>query len=138
MEPDARTSAALSQCRRHANLWFALALSAMGLAGIVLRAFPPETAVFYPACPFHQWTGLLCPGCGATRALAALAQGRFAEALHCNGLAVAAFGVCAAWLAVAYVRAIRGRQPAWPSIPPPAIAAAIGCALVFAVTRNLT
>ena len=37
-------------------------------------------------CPFRQITGWPCPTCGATRALAALAQGRLAAALSFNPL----------------------------------------------------
>ena len=35
-------------------------------------------------CPFHVLTGLYCPGCGNSRALHALAELRFAEALRYN------------------------------------------------------
>lgn len=37
-------------------------------------------------CPFHVLTGLYCPGCGNSRALHALAEGHFAEALRYNYL----------------------------------------------------
>lgn len=35
-------------------------------------------------CPFHKLTGLRCPGCGNTRAFAALMHFRFAESLTYN------------------------------------------------------
>jgi hypothetical protein len=41
-------------------------------------------------CPFHALTGLLCPLCGSTRALAALLRGDLLLALRCNMLTVAA------------------------------------------------
>ncbi|MBR3629234.1 MAG: DUF2752 domain-containing protein [Oscillospiraceae bacterium] len=37
-------------------------------------------------CPFHVLTGLYCPGCGNSRALHAMAQLHFAEALRLNYL----------------------------------------------------
>ncbi|ATV29311.1 hypothetical protein CTM63_00490 [Prevotella intermedia] len=37
-----------------------------------------------PKCPFKLVTGLQCPGCGLQRALHALLQGRFLDAIHYN------------------------------------------------------
>ncbi|MCY2687185.1 DUF2752 domain-containing protein [Salinimicrobium sp. TH3] len=37
--------------------------------GIVYAAFDPASSTFFPACPFHSFTGLMCPGCGSQRAL---------------------------------------------------------------------
>lgn len=135
--PGDRPSPAASHRRHQANRWLALTLAATLLAGILLRAFPPEAWAFYPACPFHQWTGLLCPGCGGTRAVAGLARGEFREAMRSNSLVLLALVVCAGWLAAAYARAIRGRQPVWPHVPVPAIIVAAAVALIFGIARNL-
>lgn len=35
----------------------------------VYATFDPSLNSFFPACPFHSFTGLLCPGCGSQRAL---------------------------------------------------------------------
>ncbi len=35
-------------------------------------------------CPFRLLTGLNCPGCGNTRAAAALVRSHFAESIRCN------------------------------------------------------
>lgn len=35
-------------------------------------------------CTFHAVTGLYCPGCGGTRAIAALADFRLAESFRCH------------------------------------------------------
>lgn len=44
-------------------------------------------------CPFHAWTGLPCPGCGMTRALWALLQGRWQAAWEYHPLSLPlAFG----------------------------------------------
>jgi len=78
--------------RRASLVGCGLALCAF--AALLLR-FPPATFEFYPVCPIHAWTGLLCPGCGATRALAALLRGHLAEAWRHNALIVglAPFGL---------------------------------------------
>ena len=44
---------------------------------------PVETDLF-PKCPFHELTGLHCPGCGSQRALHALAHGHISSALGYN------------------------------------------------------
>jgi hypothetical protein len=49
-----------------------------------LRRHDPVEASWYPLCIFHQLTSLHCPGCGATRALHALLNGRFVEAVCWN------------------------------------------------------
>jgi hypothetical protein len=54
----------------------------------VLVLFPPERYGFYPRCPFFETTGLLCPGCGGTRAVAALLRGDFVRAWKLNPLIV--------------------------------------------------
>ena len=66
----------------------------------VLLRFPPGQYSFYPVCPIYAWTGFLCPGCGGTRALAALLHGHLAEAWHWNPLIFAVIPlilICAAW-----------------------------------------
>jgi hypothetical protein len=40
----------------------------------------------YSLCGFHWLTGRPCPLCGVTRALFALAQGRWREAMYLNAL----------------------------------------------------
>ncbi len=69
-------------------------------------------------CPFRQITGWPCPTCGATRALAALTQGRLIEALSFNPLvaAVSLFLMAAATVSLA-CRALRIELPA-PRIGP--------------------
>jgi Protein of unknown function (DUF2752) len=60
-------------------------LSGAAVAFVLFR-FPPEHFAFYPACPFHTLTGWDCPGCGSTRALAALLHGELLRALSLNPL----------------------------------------------------
>jgi Protein of unknown function (DUF2752) len=56
-----------------------------GLAVVAaLFCFDPARVPIYPVCPFHQFTGLDCPGCGSLRALHALLHGQWMAALHFN------------------------------------------------------
>src|SRR5260370_7222602 len=65
------------------------AVAYASLAGAaILYWFPPEQYDFYPQCPIFRYLHVYCPGCGATRALAALLHLRIAEALHYNSLVV--------------------------------------------------
>lgn len=59
-------------------------------ACVVLLVAPPGSphAKWLPKCMFHQWTGLYCPGCGATRALSALLHGDLRASLHNNILLI--------------------------------------------------
>ena len=62
-------------------------------------AVPPHGQGFYPQCPLYQLTGILCPACGATRAVSALTSGHLGAAVHDNVLLVALVPVLAAvWL----------------------------------------
>jgi len=67
-----------------------LVLGFMAAACIVLLLIPPGSrhAHWLPKCWFHEWTGLHCPGCGATRALAALLRGDLKTSLHDNLLLI--------------------------------------------------
>jgi hypothetical protein len=82
-------------------------LPALMLAVAVLFWFPPESYSFYPHCPIFEYTGLLCPGCGGTRAFAALLHGHISEALHWNGLAVVTIMVAAVCGGLTLVEEIR-------------------------------
>ena len=137
MEQFAPTDPALSRCRRDTNLWLAAVVSVLSVLATLFARYPPGVSAMYPACPFYALTGLLCPGCGATRALAALLHGNILEALRFNPLFVAAFALTALWSAAAYTRAMLGATPAWPAITAFVPVAATSCALAFAIFRNL-
>lgn len=63
----------------------AAALAMLGIWG--LRSFDPNLAGSpFPPCLFRAFTGLLCPGCGMTRALHALVHGDLAGMLAMNAL----------------------------------------------------
>lgn len=56
--------------------------------GVVLLTiyylYDPVASQWTPKCSFKLVTGLQCPGCGIQRALHALLQGRFLDAIHYN------------------------------------------------------
>ena len=108
----------------------------VGLAAVLLL-FPPQQYGFYPDCPVYRYLHVLCPGCGATRALAALLHGQVSEALRLNWLIMALLPVCGAYGAMAYRRWLRGEKFVWPRVPVAAIYGALVVTGVFGVVRNL-
>ena len=50
--------------------------------------YDPASFSFSAPCSFHSFTGLYCPGCGATRALHQLLHGNFTGAFGFNPLVV--------------------------------------------------
>jgi Protein of unknown function (DUF2752) len=116
----------------HALLAFALLLCA------ALFFYPPARASLYPTCPIHRIFGIACPGCGATRALAALLHGDVTEALRLNALFVVLLPFAVASVIESYRRALRPEIFRWPQPPAAAVYAALGAAIAFTVARNLT
>src|SRR5262249_39513458 len=84
--PQARFRRQSGILMRHNRLSLPAILAAMVALLAILRLFPPADGTLYPVCMFHTWTGLLCPICGGTRALAALSAGRGLEAFRSNPL----------------------------------------------------
>jgi hypothetical protein len=66
--------------------WLGGVLLLSVLLGVfLLRTFDPNMAGNpFPACVFHQLTGLYCPGCGMTRALHALVHFDLLRAIRMN------------------------------------------------------
>lgn len=60
----------------------------VGLGVFLLSRFEPTADSWYPKCMLHQWTGLHCPGCGATRACRAVVQGDLWTAVRYNPLLI--------------------------------------------------
>jgi len=98
------------------------------VSGAVLKA------VLHLDCPFQATTGLLCPGCGATRACLALARGHVGTAAGANLLLVLLLICVTVWLAVpAARRALRRSRISAERLTYLGVAAM----LAFAVLRNL-
>jgi len=65
-----------------------LIITCLLLASAIFLVFrvDPVSNPFAPACSFYGITGLYCPGCGMTRSLYAIMNGRFREAFSYNPL----------------------------------------------------
>jgi membrane-bound acyltransferase YfiQ involved in biofilm formation len=110
---------------------------ATAIAGYVLRRFPPTTSSFYPRCPVFTWLHLYCPGCGGTRALAALLHGRLIEAMHWNAMVVLLLPFATFYFVASYWRAIRRADFQWPNVSSTSLAVILVCVGIFTVLRNL-
>jgi len=106
------------------------------LLAAALMVYPPAQSSFYPACPIHQYLHIDCPGCGATRALAALLRGRLTEAMRLNGLFVLLLPCALAGAMECYRRALRPGEFRWPQPPAPALYATLAAAAIFTIARN--
>jgi hypothetical protein len=113
------------------------AVACASLAGaVILYQFPPEQYDFYPQCAVFRYLHVYCPGCGATRALAALLHGRIAEALHYNTLVVMLIPVLLAYFAAAYWKSRGDEVFTWPRVPAIALTALLVVSAGFGVLRN--
>ncbi len=106
-------------------------------AAFVLFRFAPQDYAFYPKCPTWILFHLYCPGCGATRAAAALLHGNLKDAIHYNALVTFLLPFLAAYFAVAYVSVIRNGKPRWIKIPVSVAVFLVAVTLIFALVRNI-
>lgn len=106
-------------------------------AAAALYHFPPGETAFYPPCTFHALTGLYCPGCGATRCLAAIVHGDLAQAAAYNPLLVVAMPPLAVALFAMAFRMWTGRRLPLPRLPAWSIYAIFWIVVVYAVLRNV-
>jgi hypothetical protein len=111
-------------------------------AAIAAHFINPTRDQWLPKCPFHELTGLWCPGCGSTRAAVSLSHGNLVEAFRHNVLFLPALAALV-WVWAAY--ALRSFVPstsehAWARNPltrlkhPQYLLAVI---LAFWVVRNI-
>ena len=110
-------------------------------AAACLLLLPPSRYSFYPRCPVHALTGLLCPGCGGTRAVAALLRGHVGEALGWNALVtlagMLAVPACVLWALATRVwpeKLSRATLQRWEQ---PFAIVALAIAVAFTLWRNL-
>jgi hypothetical protein len=117
--------------------WVAnLVAFAVAAGGCVVLRFPPDSSGSYPRCPIFFWLHLYCPGCGGTRALAALLHGRLNEAMHWNAMVVLLFPFAAVFFALTYWRAMRATPFLWPTVPYPLLKVCFALIAIFTVVRN--
>ncbi len=102
------------------------------VAMLVFRSLGSVDSPWVPKCALHHLTGLHCPGCGTTRAIHALANGRFGDAIRFNPLLI--LGLPAILGAISFQRRRERRgQPAWPGLAWTCVAVL----LVYSVARNV-
>ncbi len=111
--------------------WTLLGLAVLMVA---LCFIEPGSTPWLPSCPFHELTGLYCPGCGSTRMLYFLLHGHPLLAFRENAMAMLVFP------AILYKlwRTFAGKT----DVSNPQISYRLGTAfvvvvLVFGVARNL-
>jgi hypothetical protein len=112
-------------------------LAVVVLGAAVLLRFPPGEYSFYPQCPIYRYLHLQCPGCGATRALAALLHGHIAEALRLNALTTLLTPFAAIYAALCYYRLLWHEPIQLPRLPRSAVYATLALAAIFSIVRNL-
>lgn len=107
-----------------------------GAATAYVGMVDPNQPGHYPTCPFLSLTGLFCPGCGALRAVHAMAQGEVMTALDRNVLVVGGAVLLAAIWIGRLVHAWRGTAPT--RVAHPALVwGLLVLVVVFTVARNL-
>lgn len=139
-EQDAASAASGASGLLRPRLALVLAASiGLAVAMVVLYITPPEQNRLAPPCLFHRFTGLHCPGCGATRALHALLHLRLGEAVQKNALFITALPFVALWSATNLTRWVRGESVREPSAltRPRMLGAILFAILAFAILRNL-
>src|SRR5690554_6611662 len=50
-------------------LKWSIAIILVTILAILYRTYNPNGNVYFPKCPFKEFTGLKCPGCGSQRAV---------------------------------------------------------------------
>jgi hypothetical protein len=136
MNETGTAAGSLVALRRRRYVAHALLAMAVLLCACLL-AYPPDQMAFYPQCPIHQYFGIFCPGCGATRALAALLHGRFTDALRLNAIFVLLLPALLAGALESYRRALQPGRFRCPQPPAAALYATLAATAIFTVARNL-
>jgi hypothetical protein len=123
---------------RAANIVRAAApLIVIASAVVLLLLFPPTQYSFYPQCPFYRSFELLCPGCGTTRAIAALLRGHLYEAFHLNALTTLMLPVACVHAFRIYHCHLSGEAIRWHQPSRSTIYTILCITLIFTIVRNL-
>ena len=133
--PGANAECGLHRRDRRILVIGAVLASTVGM-GSLLR-FPPDRYLFYPRCPVFAALHLLCPGCGSTRALAALLHGDLPTALHQNMLFVLLLPSLIGYALLCGWRAWRAERYHFPAPPQIVTYGILALAVVFTLLRNL-
>ncbi|MBC7560928.1 MAG: DUF2752 domain-containing protein [Dermatophilaceae bacterium] len=127
--------AAVTGGRRATLLPLGVGSAALVCVGYV-ASVDPNAAGHYPTCPFLAITGWYCPGCGALRAVHALAHGDLVTALARNPFTVVVVGYLAVTWLLWFRRSASGRPLRWLA-PPWVLYGVLSAILAFWVLRNV-
>ncbi len=123
--------------RMNSILRAAAPLAIATVAAVVLFCFPPEQYSFYPQCPIYRYLHLQCPGCGTTRALAALLHGNIVEAFRLDALTMLLMPLAVIYAILWYRHFLQRKAFSLPKPRPFAVYAALAIAIAFTIARNL-
>lgn len=104
---------------------------------IYLFIYEPGRSGFFPECPFRALTGIICPGCGSTRALHHLLHGNVETALLLNPLMFLLLPVLLYTLVRHTKAAVTGEVLRGNRVPAHYIWALFGVILFFWIVRNV-
>lgn len=121
---------------RWSGLWPALLTLLASAIIVILFLRDPALSRFYPICLFHSMTGLLCPGCGSSRAVHQLLHGHIATAFKCNAILVVSIPIVA-FLFLRHSLYRRSRPPKPAPLRGVYLVVAALVLLLFAIFRNL-
>lgn len=123
----------VSPHRRKLNILFLTVLAAAAVGVFYALA---QLGIGIP-CPFYSLTGLLCPGCGNSRAALALLRLDLPAALACNPM----FPVQFSYLLFVYIRCctayLKGGDFTYRSSFPLLDAAVLALTVLWGILRNL-
>jgi len=122
---------------RQMLLMLAAAALTFAAAITLLLRYPPGQYSFYPVCLIHQYFHFLCPGCGTTRALAALLHGQFIEALNLNALTTLLLPLLLLHFVFYNRHLLRTRMLIWPQISAPVAVGLMTVTIAFTILRNI-
>lgn len=114
--------------------WILLVL-ACTLGMLVVARLSTGLPGLVPACLFHRFTGLHCPGCGGTRCMLRLSHGDLPGAVAMNPLVILYLAGLIGWLGLGSYLEFRGR--AVPALPGWTGWLLGGGVLLFGILRNL-
>jgi hypothetical protein len=120
------------------NLRLIVVTTWLGLAATAayLFIFEPGKTGFFPICLFRALTGLLCPGCGSTRAMHQLLHGHLVEAFELNPLLLIGLPFLFFALVRYSIFAVRGIIPRRNILPASIIYALFFIIVSFWIVRN--
>jgi hypothetical protein len=125
----------MSAAQRLSLILFILLTSGLSM-GYLLLNYPPSEYAYIP-CMFHLTTGLYCPGCGSTRAIASFLRGDIAMALK-NNLLIVLWGPYLAYRGLQALRSwIDGEPKSIWEPPKQSIIIFLILTIVYTILRNV-